>query len=209
MGENAGELWIIGTGGHARVVLDLARACGYRVAGLIEPRGGAESPGFAWDLPVLVGLGALRDLGNPAVAIAIGDNDVRRETTLGATDAGAILTTLIHPAALCEASAVIGVGVQLCIGSIVCAAARVGDGAIVNSGAIIEHECVIGPYAHVCPGAKLAGRVVVGAGAMIGLGANVIQGVTIGEGATIGAGAVVLKDVPARATVVGVPARVV
>jgi UDP-2-acetamido-3-amino-2,3-dideoxy-glucuronate N-acetyltransferase len=47
----------------------------------------------------------------------------------------------------------------------------------------------------------------VGKRASIGSGAVILCGVTIGEGALIGAGAVVTKDVPAGATVAGVPAR--
>ena len=43
--------------------------------------------------------------------------------------------------------------------------------------------------------------------ATIGSGAVILCGVTIGEGAMIGAGAVVTSDVPAGATVAGVPAR--
>jgi acetyltransferase-like isoleucine patch superfamily enzyme len=41
----------------------------------------------------------------------------------------------------------------------------------------------------------------------IGSGAVIMCGLTIGEGARIGAGAVVTHDVPAGATVVGVPAK--
>lgn len=46
-------------------------------------------------------------------------------------------------------------------------------------------------------------------GASIGAGAVIRCGVTIGEWAMVGCGAVVLKDVPAGATVVGNPARII
>ena len=48
---------------------------------------------------------------------------------------------------------------------------------------------------------------IVRSGASIGSGAVILCGLTIGEGARVGAGAVVVDDVPARATVAGVPAR--
>lgn len=46
-------------------------------------------------------------------------------------------------------------------------------------------------------------------GASIGAAAVILPGLTIGAGAMIGAGAVVTHDVPARALVVGNPARIV
>jgi len=52
-------------------------------------------------------------------------------------------------------------------------------------------------------------KTVVRRGAAIGAGAVVLPGLTIGENAVVGAGAVVTHDVPAGATVVGNPARIV
>ena len=50
-------------------------------------------------------------------------------------------------------------------------------------------------------------KVVIEDGANIGAGAICVAPVKIGKGASVGAGAVVVKDVPAGASVRGVPAR--
>jgi serine O-acetyltransferase len=42
----------------------------------------------------------------------------------------------------------------------------------------------------------------------VGAGARILGGVTIGDGARIGANAVVIEDIPAGATAVGVPAKI-
>jgi acetyltransferase-like isoleucine patch superfamily enzyme len=46
-------------------------------------------------------------------------------------------------------------------------------------------------------------------GASIGSSATIMCGVTVGEDAIVGAGAVVTKDVPAKAKVAGIPARII
>lgn len=46
-------------------------------------------------------------------------------------------------------------------------------------------------------------------GVVVGAGAQVLGPLTVGRGARIGANAVVLKDVPADVTMVGIPARVI
>lgn len=52
-------------------------------------------------------------------------------------------------------------------------------------------------------------QTVIERGASIGAASIVLPGLTIGAGAMVGAGAVVTRDVPARALVVGNPARIV
>jgi len=52
-------------------------------------------------------------------------------------------------------------------------------------------------------------KTIVRKGASIGSGAVILPGIEIGEGAVVGAGAVVVESVPAHATVVGVPAKMI
>ena len=47
----------------------------------------------------------------------------------------------------------------------------------------------------------------IGDGVFIGAGARVLGGIDVGDGASVGANAVVVRDVRAGATVVGIPAR--
>lgn len=46
-------------------------------------------------------------------------------------------------------------------------------------------------------------------GAVVGAGAKVLGPITVGEGAKVGSNAVVVRDVPPRATAVGIPARII
>ncbi len=48
-----------------------------------------------------------------------------------------------------------------------------------------------------------------GNGVVVGAGAKILGPITIGAGAKIGSNAVVVKDVPAGATAIGIPARIV
>ena len=65
----------------------------------------------------------------------------------------------------------------------------------------LEHQVTIGAERRQSP--RLGDHVFVGAGAKI------VGAVTIGSGSRIGANAVVLHDIPAGATAVGIPAKVV
>jgi sugar O-acyltransferase (sialic acid O-acetyltransferase NeuD family) len=206
------DVVIVGAGGHGRVVLDILRcAKQYNPIGFID-----AAPALAGTrvggLPVFGPINQLPKLKQQktlAAIIAIGDNRARQACADKVTQAGLELINAIHPSAVVSAGATLGRNIVIAAGSVICTEAKLADGVIVNTGAIVEHECTIGPAAHICPGAKLAGRVSVAAGALIGLGACIVPCISIGEAAIVGAGAVVIHDVPAHATVVGVPARVI
>ena len=86
-----------------------------------------------------------------------------------------------------------------------------GAGVVIGETAEVEEGVVIYQGATLGGTGKEKGKrhPTVKRGAIISAGARVLGGFTVGEYAKIGANAVVLREVPAYATVVGVPAHVV
>ena len=90
---------------------------------------------------------------------------------------------------------------------------RIGRHFHANLYSYVAHDCVVGDFVTFAPGVKCNGNVVIKDHAYIGAGAVIKQGqpgapLVIGRGVVVGMGAVVTKSVPAGATVVGNPARV-
>lgn len=88
---------------------------------------------------------------------------------------------------------------------------------IEHQGAIIIHgDCVIGDDSIIRQGVTLGNRYLdrpldaprLGQRVNVGAGAKILGGVSIGDDVTIGANAVVLKDIPAGHTAVGIPAKI-
>ena len=81
------------------------------------------------------------------------------------------------------------------------------------NGIVVHPDTRIGPNCLVFQQVTLAvgnnGAPRIGGHVDIGTGAKILGGVTIGDHSKIGANAVVLEDVPAFATAVGIPARII
>lgn len=205
------QVVILGCGGHGRVVYDILLAAGeHDVIGFLDNN--ADLHGRRVDgLPVLGGIddtsALVRKYGFNGVLIAIGDNGARRGLARRIVASGLELINAVHPFATLAHNVTLGRNVVVAAGAVVCANCQIGDSVILNTGCIIDHQTMIGEGTHICPGVRIAGRVKIEPGAFIGIGATVVPKVTVGCEAVIGAGAVVVEDVPALATVVGVPAR--
>lgn len=208
----SGDYVVIGSGGHARVLIAALKAAG------IVPLACIDIDPARWKTQVLGiavagGDDALPSLGAPDRVFLV--NGVGSAAQPGARravwDKFSQLTyrfaSVRDPRAIISEGVLIDDGAQVLAGAVVQPGTRIGSNAIINTGACVDHDCLIGPHAHIAPGAVLCGDVEIGESSHVGAGAIVRQGVRIGAGAVIAMGAVVIRDVSDRSIVGGIPAR--
>jgi len=201
-------VWIIGAGGHAKVVIDTLRISGdFDVLGVLDDdpmRFGIEVLG----VPVVgeASLESIDRLNIQQAIIAVGSNRARAAVAGRLADRVS-WATAIHPTAHLAPGVRIGEGTVVFAGAIVQPSSVIGHHVILNTACSVDHDGSIGDFVHIAPGVRLAGNVQVGAGVLLGIGCCVIPERTIGAWATIGAGSVVVDDVPPDVTAKGIPAK--
>ena len=116
--------------------------------------------------------------------------------------------TLCTRGSCCPAAATSVAGSIALDGVVLTADVEVGDHVVADAARDAHPRLTSSPTSPPsAPGVSLGGDVEVGEAAYIGMNASVREGVRIGADATVGMGSVVLDDVPAGETWVGVPAR--
>lgn len=119
------------------------------------------------------------------------------------------IATLVHPSVWRPRRASIGRGSIIYAGTMLDPDIVIGEGCIVNKGCTVGHDTHVGDYCSLAPGVNLGGAVQIGCGCCFGISSATIQALSIGPWSVIGAGAVVIGDLPANVTAVGVPAEVI
>jgi serine O-acetyltransferase len=109
--------------------------------------------------------------------------------------------------------------VHRCTGIDIHPGATIGPGFFIDhgTGVVIGGTAIVGENVTIYQGVTLGGTSLqhtkrhptLGKNVTVGSGAAVLGDITIGDNAKIGANSVVVKDVPANSTVVGIPGRVV
>ncbi len=193
---------ILGFGGHARSVADVALAAGARSLLFVDDNvvpgesfhGHATSP----TMPAAIE-------GRSAAFAASGDH-AARAAALDRHPTASIVR-VVAPSATIGIGAEIGAAVFIAHHAHIGPDARIGRGTIVNTHAVVDHESVVGSFSHVSVHSTIAGRSRIGDRVFVGAGATVIDGISVCDDVTIGAGATVVADITVPGTYLGTPAR--
>lgn len=197
------DLIIIGGSGHAMVVADLAIKNGHKIIGILDDN--EDNCGFSG----FERLGKVADCvkyrDTCSFVIGIGNNKVRKKIAEEYPDLN--YATLIHPTASIAPNVEIKEGTVVMPMAVINTCAVIGRHTIINSGAVVEHECTVGDYCLIAPHATICGIVNIGNLVHMGAGCVVNQVINICDNVTVGSGGVVIKDITAPGTYVGVPVK--
>lgn len=195
------ELLIMGCGGHARSLADVALACGFHSLFFVDPR--ATINEHFCNFPILQEAPKKKW----HCALGAGYNVHREQQMREALEQEWIIETFISPLASKGLGAVIGSGSLIAHHAHVGPMSSIGQACIINTAAIVEHDCCIGDFSHVAVNATLAGGVTLGRHVFIGAGAIIRNGLKICDNTIVGAGSTVVKDISEQGVYIGTPAK--
>lgn len=190
---------LIGSGGHASVLLDMLIELEINVLGYVSPLVAVNQnlfSDFHWyksDEDIL-----LFDKLTIKLVNGIGSlpgSTLRADFYNKYRKLGYRFTTLVAKDAGVSRYVTLDQGVQVMRGAIIQTGTSVGYNSIVNTGSIVDHDCSIGSNNHIAPGATISGHVISKENVHFGTGSAVIQSININKNVVIGAGVTITKDV--------------
>lgn len=206
------KLLVIGAGGHARSVLDIAMQNGnFTEISCIDSTYPSATHVAGIESVQIIGtdfdLEKLYQQGYRNVFIALGDNKLRHKLFDKVCLIGYEPINIISRHAIISPSVKLGKGICVMPGAVVNVNTIIKDNCIINTKSSIDHDCYISESCHIAPGVTLSGNVRVSKGVWIGTGVSVIDKTSIGEWSFIGAGSVIVNDLEPNALFYGVPAK--
>ena len=197
-------LFIIGGGGHSRVVIDSFLKSGRQIDGIVDPA--YEKDELIVGIPVIGGDDILDTFSIDAVRLINGVGVLpgrlgRWKIADDLRQRGFKFVSVVDLEAVVASNVKVSEGAQVLAGCILQNGVKIGSDSVVNTGAIIDHDCNIGEKCWISPGVTICGETIIGSNAYIGTGATLIQNLKIGEGALIRAGATVVEDVQSGETI--------
>lgn len=198
--------YLVGGGGHGRVLLDAIISSHQNVTGIIDSKFEIGSKIFG---VTVVGDDNLLNSINPETDELVnglgstGDLSLHRELFDNLSNRGFIFCGAIHPSAIIGRDCEIDKTAQIMAGVVIQNRAFIGRNVILNTRSSIDHDVSIGDNSIISPGAIICGNVKIGRNVFVGAGAVIIQNIQIGNGCIIGAGTVVRHNINDSLTSLG------
>jgi sugar O-acyltransferase (sialic acid O-acetyltransferase NeuD family) len=207
------RLVILGAGGFAREVASLVEDVNLSspgryelVAFLIDPEYQPEP--VSYPAPVIRTIDGYERWPDVEAVCGVGDPTARRALVTRLAGRPIRWATLMHPVfSRIGTGSTIGAGAIVQRGSGCTANVTIGRHVHINTFAGFAHDARVGDFVTISSYVSVSGRCVVEDDVFIGPHAVILPNLTIGRGAKVGAGSVVVRSVPAGATVFGNPAK--
>ena len=203
---------IIGAGTYGEVYLAFLQEAGVNVVGFLD-----DDPKYAnqsvRNIPVIGPITKLETLketdGVEAVYCPLGNNMLRVKFLSMARRLGYKTPNYIHPSVIISPNVSIGEGVYVLLGTTIMPHTIIKDFVMISMGVHLAHHSVLDEGVFLSTGCNFGASIHAFRYAYCGISSTIMTGIhELGEDCLIGAGAVVIRDVPDRAVVAGVPAKV-
>lgn len=204
---------IIGAGTYGEVYLAYLQEAGVEVVGFLDDNKTIQGTNVK-GVPVLGGVDLLQTLkstyGVEAVYCPIGNNKLRVRFLSLAKELGYKTPNYIHPSVIISPNVTIGDGVYILLGTSIMPYTVIKDYVMISMNVGLAHHSILENGVFLSTGCNFGASIHANKYAYCGISSTIMTGIKeLGEDCLIGAGAVVIRDVPDRAVVAGVPAKVI
>jgi sugar O-acyltransferase (sialic acid O-acetyltransferase NeuD family) len=202
------DIIIVGAGGHAVSVTNVALSCGINVVAYVDNN---KAGSKVLDIPVITKQQCIDTYKTANFAIAIGDNSVRErvynEYKLELPNCE--FPPLIHQTAVIGINSKVGDGTVIMPQTNIGPNSEVGVFCILNTSSSIDHDCDMQSFSSIAPRVVTGGNVNIGVRSALSIGATVKHGIVIGDDVVIGANSYVNKPFDSNLVAYGTPCKFV
>ena len=206
------SILIFGTGGHAKVIVDIIEKQGrFNIAGFIDDY--RDKNTVIMGYKVIGDESSLKDIVFSyeiyGGIIGIGDNSIRAKARdkIIKVIPNFIFVNCIHPKSILGKDVALGEGNVVMAGAIINSSSRIKNHCILNTNSSIDHDCLISDFSSIAPNVTIGGNVKIGDYSAIGIGTNILHSVNIGCNCIIGGGSLVCHDTNENSIYYGSPSK--
>jgi sugar O-acyltransferase (sialic acid O-acetyltransferase NeuD family) len=198
------ELIIIGAGGFAKQVIDVAQLNNYKIYGIIDD---LSSEGL-YNYPILGNINDLDKIleNQPQLKVFCGIGDIKtRERIFNLFPYRFV--NCIHPSSIISKYSSMGIGNYIGPGVCIMPDVVIGNNNIIDPLVVLSHDVKIGNHNHLAAHCCLLGKVSIKDCNLIGSNSTILPKINLGSNNILGAGAVLTKNKENNKILVGIPAK--